>query len=81
MLHTRGETCHLNQLFWKLSGEPKVENSVDCNKSGRISAVFIVCPAAASSIQTIKGGYAFHYGGRKELQFNIGYEGDVEVFS
>ncbi|HEX4758620.1 MAG TPA: hypothetical protein VH308_11585 [Terracidiphilus sp.] len=24
-----------------------------------------------------KNGYAFHYGGRKELQFNIGYEGDM----
>jgi hypothetical protein len=24
-----------------------------------------------------KDGYAFHYGGRKELQFNVGYEGDM----
>jgi hypothetical protein len=24
-----------------------------------------------------KDGYAFHYGGRKELQFNIGYEGNL----
>ncbi len=27
--------------------------------------------------ETIKDGYAFHFGGRTELQYNIGFEGDL----